>query len=98
MLPTLKAILKQAVHRADTTTGKLGQLFRQRVQMVQVLFCQEPHRWLGGDGLPVVRDREGQSLVRLWHKGRAVRTAGDTVESPWIRAGSEDKGSKIPPS
>lgn len=96
MLPTLMDILEQVVHRADEMTEKLRQLSRQRVLMVQVLFCQEPHRWLGGDGLSDALDREGQRLARLWHKGRPVRTAGGTVESAWIRPGSEDKGRKIP--
>lgn len=96
MLPTLLDILEQVVHRADEITEKLQQLSRQRVLMVQVLLCQEPHRWLGGDGLSDALDREGQRLARLWHKGRPVRTEGGTVESAWIRTGSEDKGRKIP--
>lgn len=96
MLPTLKDILEQVVHRADEITEKLRQLSRQRVLMVQVLFFQEPHRWLGGDGLSDALDWEGQRLARLWRKGRAVRTAGGTVESAWIRTGSEVKGRKIP--
>lgn len=95
MLPTLKDILEQVVHRADEITEKPRQLSRQRVLMVQVLFLQEPHRWRGGDRLSDALDWEGQRLAMLWHKGRAVRTAGGTVESAWIRTGSEVKGRKI---
>lgn len=95
MLPTLKDILTQAVCRVDKITEKLGQLSRQGVLMVQVLFCQDPHRWLGGKGLPDALDREGQRLPRLWHKGRAVRTVDDTLESTSIRTGSEDKGRRF---
>ncbi|XP_050003562.1 uncharacterized protein [Alexandromys fortis] len=55
----LSGYLEQVVHRADEIAEKLRQLSRQRVLMVQVLFFQEPHRWLGGDGLSDALDWEG---------------------------------------